>query len=143
MSWGLLRYYVNYSDEKIRELNPISIAYVGDCVYELYVRSYLMLKFGNINSNKIHLEAIKYVNSKAQKIVYFKIKDRLTEIENLYFKKGRNTKIKTIPKNSSVSDYRISTGLETVVGYLYITGNFDRLDFIMNNILGIFEEILF
>lgn len=136
MHWGLIENCSNYSDEKIKSLNSLSIAYLGDCVYELYIRSHLMLKFGNINSKKIHLEVIKHVNAKAQKNAYFKIKDLLNEYENLYFKKGRNCKIKTIPKNSSVSDYRISTGFETIIGYLYITGNFTRLDLIMDNILN-------
>lgn len=135
MNWNLVKHYSNYSSDRIRMLNPISIAYIGDCVYELYIRSYLMMSFGDINSNRIHLEAIKYVSAKAQKDAYFKVKDKLTEDEHLYFKKGRNTKIKTVPRNSSVSDYKISTGFETIIGYLYLMGNFDRLDFIIGNIL--------
>lgn len=135
MEWNLSNEFYKYSDSELRSLNSLSIAYIGDCVYELYLRNHIMKKYKNMNSNKLHFEVIKYVNAKAQKDAYFKIKDFLSEEEEIYFKKGRNSKTKTIPKNSSVSDYKISTGFETIIGYLYITKNFERLDFILNVIL--------
>lgn len=137
MSWSIISDLTKYSEEELRTLNPISIAYIGDCIYELYIRNYVMKKFGNINSNKLHFEVIKYVNAKSQKEAYFKIKELLLEEEKLYFRRGRNSKIKTIPKNATISDYRVATGFETIIGYLYITRNFSRLDFILNNILDI------
>ncbi len=135
MEWNLSNDFYKYSDNELRSLNSLSIAYIGDCVYELYLRNHIMKKFKNMNSHKLHFEVIKYVNAKAQKDAYFKIKDLLSEEEEIYFKKGRNSKSKTIPKNSSISDYKISTGFETIIGYLYITKNFERLDFILNVIL--------
>lgn len=137
MEWSLIREQSKYSQDELRTLNPISIAYMGDCIYELYMRNYVMRKFGNINSNKLHFEVIKYVNAKSQKDAYFKVKDLLTEEEQLYFRKGRNSKIKTVPKNATISDYRVATGFEAVIGYLYITRNFNRLDFILSNILDV------
>ena len=136
MEWSLIKNLNLYSKEEIRCLNPINIAYIGDCVYELYLRSHVMKKFGNINSNKLHLEVIKYVNAGAQRAAYFKVKELLADDEKIYFKKGRNAKTKTIPKNSSIFDYRVSTGFETIIGYLYITGNFSRLDLIVGEILN-------
>lgn len=136
MEWSLIKSSNIYSEEEIRCLNPINIAYIGDCVYELYLRNYAMRKFGTVNSNKLHLEVIKYVNARAQRAAYFKIKELLTDDEKIYFKKGRNAKTKTIPKNSNIFDYKISTGFETVIGYLYITGNFSRLDLIVGEILN-------
>lgn len=135
MDWSLSSDFYKYSDSELRSLNSLSIAYIGDCVYDLYLRNHVMKKFKTMKSNKLHLEVINYVSAKAQKNAYFKIKHLLNEDEEIYFKKGRNSKVKTIPKNSSVSDYKISTGFETIIGYLYITKKFDRLDFILNEIL--------
>lgn len=135
MCWKLIDSY-EYSEKEIRCLNPLSIAYIGDCIYELYIRNYMVKKYGTINSYKIHFEVVKYVNAKAQKEAYFKIREFLLDEETIYFKKGRNTKVKTIPKNALLSDYKIATGFETVIGYLYITKKFERLDFMMNQILN-------
>ena len=135
MDWSLSSDFYKYSDSELRSLNSLSIAYIGDCVYDLYLRNHVMKKFKTMKSNKLHLEVINYVSAKAQKNAYFKIKHLLNEDEEIYFKKGRNSKVKTIPKNSSVSDYKISTGFETIIGYLYITKKSDRLDFILNEIL--------
>lgn len=135
MSWGLIDNY-QYSDKDIRRLNPLSIAYIGDCIYELYIRTHIMKKYGTINSNKLHHEVIKFVNAGSQKEAYFRIKESLLDEEIYYFKKGRNTKVKTIPRNVKFYDYRIATGFETIIGYLYITKKFDRLDLIINQILN-------
>lgn len=135
MNWKLIDNY-EYSEKEIRCLNPLSIAYIGDCIYELYIRNYMLKKYGVINSYKLHREVIKHVNAKAQKEAYFKIREFLSDEEANYFKKGRNTKVKTIPKNALLSDYKIATGFETIIGYLYIMKNFERLDFIINQILN-------
>ena len=137
MSWSLISDLTKYSEEELKTLNPISVAYIGDCIYELYIRDFIMRKYGNINSHKLHFEVIKYVNAKAQKEAYFKVKELLNENEQLYFRRGRNSKIKTIPKNATISDYRIATGFEAVIGYLYILRDFSRLDFILSNILDV------
>ena len=96
----------------------------------------MVKKYGTINFHKIHYEVIKHVNAKAQKEAYFRIREFLLDEEIIYFKKGRNTKVKTISKNVLLYDYKIATGFETIIGYLYITKKFERLDFIMNQILN-------
>jgi Uncharacterized protein conserved in bacteria len=133
MDWSILGIYV-YDEDKMKYFNILSVAYIGDCVYEMYFRNYIVKRFGHIDSNKLHLEVIKYVNAKFQTNIYYKIKDIFKENEIYYFKRGRNSRIKTIPKNCGIGNYKIATGLESVIGYLYMIGNFKRLDFIFNEI---------
>ena len=133
MSWSIFNLHI-YDKKRIKSFNILSVAYIGDCVYEMYFRNYVLRKFGYIDSNKLHLEVIKYVNAKFQNDIYYKIKYLFREEENYYFKRGRNSKIRTIPKNCSVGNYKTATGLESVVGYLYMIGDFKRLDFIFGEI---------
>lgn len=107
------------------EYSPLTLAYIGDCVYEMYIRTYL-IKDSNHNVNKLHKTATKYVCCKHQAEVYYKIKDMLTDEECAVFKRGRNTK-STVPKNSEMKDYRIATGIEALMGYLYIKNRPDRI----------------
>lgn len=118
-------------------LNPnqysaLTLAYVGDCVYELFVRTHL-IQAANHNVNKLHKTATKYVCCKAQAEFYRRIEKMLTEEEEAVFKRGRNTK-SHVPKNSEMKDYRIATGVEALVGYLYIKGEQERLCNLMRNI---------
>ena len=125
-----------YTEDDIRTVHPLSLAYIGDCIYDLYLRTNMISEYGHLNSKKLHEENIKYVNAKAQKEAFFKIKDILNESEIMYFKKGRNCKIKTSPKNYTINDYKIATGFESLIGYLYLTGKFERLDEIIYIILN-------
>lgn len=135
MVWSIACKYI-YTKEEIRMVNILSIAYIGDCIYELYCRNIVTKRYGDIDSKKLHLETIKYVNAIFQSNAYFRIRGLLNEEENYYFKRGRNTTIKTFPKNCSIRDYKNATGLESVIGYLYMTGNFERVDFILDTIFG-------
>lgn len=107
-----------------QQYSPLTLAYVGDCVCELYIRTYL-IKDSNQNVNKLHKTATKYVCCKGQADFYEKIKDLLTEEEESVFKRGRNTK-SHVPKNSEMSDYRKATGVEALMGYLYLKGEKQR-----------------
>ncbi len=135
MKWSIKDDYL-YKEDEVRFLNILSLAYIGDSIYEIYIRNFITKRFGSINSGKLHLETIKYVNASFQSNVYFKIKDILNDNEIYYFKRGRNSGVKTIPKNASVIDYKNATGLECIIGYLYMVGNFERLDFIMDKIFS-------
>lgn len=111
-------------------LNPnqygaLTLAYIGDCVYELYVRGYLIQNSDN-KVNLLHKMSTKYVCAKAQAELYHRIKDKLDKDEAAVFHRGRNTK-SHVPKNAVVSDYRIATGIEALFGYLYISGKKDRI----------------
>jgi len=109
-----------------RSVSPLSLAYIGDAVYELYVRSYIMHDV-NMPVSKLHKASTQYVSAKAQAKIYHKIKDRLTEEETEVFKRGRNAHSYTSAKNTDIIDYRISTGLEALIGYTYIKKDETRL----------------
>lgn len=108
-----------------KNYSALTLAYIGDCVYELYVRGYLIQK-SDQKVNLLHKTSTRFVCAKAQAELYHKIKDILSEDETAVFHRGRNTK-SHVPKNAVVSDYRIATGIEALFGYLYITGKKDRI----------------
>ncbi len=115
-----------------KEYSALSLAYIGDCVYEMYVRSYLLGK-GNRRVNELHRMATQYVRAKAQAEFYHKIEDILTEDEKAVFHRGRNTKSHP-PKNADVIEYKIATGVEALIGYLYIEGKSDRISELMSHL---------
>ena len=118
-------------------LSPLSLAYIGDAVYELYVRTHIM-KDENMPVNKLHKAATGYVKAKAQSDVIHAIEPRLTEQELAVFKRGRNAHSHTSAKNADIVDYRHATGFEALIGYLYLSKNFDRL----NRVLAMSVEYL-
>ena len=115
--------------EKRREAamySPLTLAYLGDCVYELLVREMLVRK-GNKPNGKLHGEATKFVSSKGQSEAFLKIEHILTEEEIAIFKRGRNAH--SVPnKNNDADEYRRATGLETLFGYLRLCGDDDRIE---------------
>ncbi len=115
------------------QYSPLVLAYMGDAVYELYVRKMLVSK-ANTQVDKLHKSAVQIVKAEAQCEAFRKIESELTEKEIAVFKRGRNTK-SSVPKHSSVAEYRTATGLEALIGYIYLTGDTNRLDYIMNLIL--------
>ena len=115
-----------------KEYSALSLAYIGDCVYEMYVRSYLLGK-GNRRVNELHRMATQFVRAKAQAEFYHKIEDILTEDEKAVFHRGRNTKSHP-PKNADVIEYKIATGVEALIGYLYIEGKSDRISELMSHL---------
>ena len=122
------------SKEQIPEINtlsPLTLAFLGDSVYEMFVRTKI-LAGGNRPANELHKIAIGYVKAKAQADAAHKILDMLSSDELSIYKRGRNTNIHTVPKNADMADYRHATGLETLIGYLYLKGEEERLLQILN-----------
>ncbi|MDO4744706.1 MAG: ribonuclease III domain-containing protein [Clostridia bacterium] len=115
------------------QFSPLTLAYVGDCVYELFVRTYL-LKDTNLPVQKLHKSAIKMVNAKAQSDLYQKVKDSLTDEETAVYKRGRNTNSHP-PKNANMVDYKSATGMEALIGYLYLKGESERILEILKNLI--------
>ncbi|AQP54779.1 Mini-ribonuclease 3 [Vagococcus penaei] len=110
-------------------LSGLTLAYIGDAVYEVYIRDYL-IQSGYTRPNQLHKLATNYVSAKAQ---HFLIEEMLAanfllETEIAMYKRGRNAKSHTSAKNTSVFTYRSSTGFEALVGYLHLTGQKERLD---------------
>ena len=118
---------------KIDSMNVITLAYLGDSVYEVYIREYLISK-GIVYVVDLQKEAIKYVSAKSQaKILDYLVNNNyLSEEEVNVVKRGRNYKRDSHPKNTDIITYKKSTGFECLVGYLYLSKNINRLDEIMN-----------
>lgn len=113
-------------DTDIRTYSPLTLAYIGDAIYELVIRTILVEK-GNTQVNKLHQRASKLVKASAQSAIIEKLKPYLTDEEMGVFKRGRNAKSFTMAKNASMSDYRRATGFEALMGYLYLTEQWDRM----------------
>lgn len=114
-----------------RDISPLSLAYIGDAVYEVYVRTHIM-KDANMPVNKLHKAATEYVKAKAQSDIIQAIADKLTEEETAVYKRGRNAHSNTSAKNADIVDYRRATGFEALIGYLYLIGNKERLNEIID-----------
>lgn len=112
--------------QDVNMLSPLVWAYVGDSVYELYVRTKLV-NYSNAKPHKLHLESIKYVKAKAQASILNKISEKLTEEEQDIVRRGRNTQNHHVAKNSNVADYSKSTAFEALIGYLYLSKQDERL----------------
>lgn len=110
----------------IKTYSPLTLAYIGDGIYDLIIRTMLVEK-GNSQVNKLHQKASSLVKATAQKDILHAIQDNLTEEELGVFKRGRNAKSVTTAKNASVTDYRIATGFEAMIGYLYMTEQMERI----------------
>lgn len=109
-----------------KQLSPLNLAFIGDCIYEILVRETLVCN-ANRPVNDLHKESVKYVSAKAQTQAYEKIKDALTEDEQAVFKRGRNAKVGHSPKSASEGEYHCATGVEALFGYLYLKGDTDRI----------------
>nr|WP_296006787.1 ribonuclease III domain-containing protein [uncultured Blautia sp.] len=115
---------LEYQD--IRTYSPLTLAYIGDAIYELVIRTILVEK-GNTQVNKLHKRASRLVKASAQSAMIEKLKPYLTEEEMSVFKRGRNAKAATMAKNATMSDYRRATGFEALMGYLYLTEQWERM----------------
>lgn len=119
------------NEYKATNLNPIVLAFVGDAVYSLYVREKLTFK-SDSKTGALNREATAEVKATAQSDFAKEIMPLFTEKELSIYKRARNAKKTTKAKHATVAEYSASTGFEAVLGYLYLTGNFERLNFILN-----------
>ena len=113
--------------DKVRNMNPVVLAFVGDAVYTLYVRE-KVVSSGDYKTGALNKMAAQTVCASAQARLAEQISTFFTEAENDVFRRARNAKKTSRAKNASVADYNASTGFEAVIGYLYLTGNYARLD---------------
>lgn len=113
-------------EQDIRTYSPLTLAYIGDGVYELVIRTVIVGK-GNCPVNKLHRKSSSLVKASAQAELIHSIMEELTEEEKIVYKRGRNAKSYTTAKNATMTDYRTATGLEALVGYLYLTEQTERL----------------
>ena len=108
-----------------KQLNGLALAYVGDAIYEIYIRDYLV-SLGQTKPNVLHRMATHYVSAKAQASLM------QAEEEEVMYKRGRNAKSHTFAKNADVTTYRVATGFESLMGYLHLTQQKERLEELIN-----------
>ncbi|MDF2536739.1 MAG: ribonuclease [Bacillales bacterium] len=126
---GLIQFIkqeMSLPDNDIRTYSPLTLAFIGDGVYDLIIRT-IIVEQGNAPVNKLHKKVSSLVKAPAQMELFHKIETSLTEEELSMYKRGRNAKSFTSAKNASITEYRIATGLEALIGYLYLTDQFPRI----------------
>lgn len=127
----------NIGEIDIRQYSPLALAYMGDCIFDLCVRTFL-LRQANMPVNKLHQKSKALVNAKSQSKMYKYLLEIVSEKERSILKRGRNAKSYSIAKNSTISEYKNATGIETLFGYLYLNGDYERItelfDMCLNNI---------
>ena len=119
------------SKEKAVNLSPVVLAFVGDAVYSLFVRERLTF-FSDCKTGELNKLAVKEVKATAQAQFFKEIEELLTEEELNVYKRGRNAKKSTRSKSATIAEYNVSTGFEALLGYLYLTGNKERLNYLLN-----------
>ena len=124
-------------------INGLSLAYIGDAVYELYIRKYI-LSLGYQKVNALHNYVISFTNgiSQAEIIHYFMENNILSDDEIAAYKKGRNSHINTSRKNMKLSDYLDATGFEALIGYLYLQNKIERLESLINLAIDLKKEVI-
>ena len=120
-------------------LPALTLAYLGDTVYDLYVRTYLAETL-HLKVHALHLEAAKIVCAKGQALALRRIEASLTDEEQAAYRRGRNAHSGTVPKHADVRDYRVATGLEALLGHLYVKGEDARIGELMRLALQSTEE---
>lgn len=119
-------------------MSPLVWAYVGDCVYELYVRSHLVNKT-RLKPHMLHIKTIEYVKASAQSKILKKINEILTDEEKEIVRRGRNTENHHLPKNANPQDYMYATAFEALIGYLYLTKKDERLQEILKETIKVID----
>lgn len=122
----------NKKIEDVKMLSPLVWAYVGDSVYEMFIRTSLVNN-SNAKPHKLHIESIKYVKASAQCEALRKIENILTDEEKDIVRRGRNSQNHHVAKNSNVIEYSYATAFEALIGYLYLTKQDKRLEEILNS----------
>ena len=125
----------NYEEKECKNLNPQVLAFVGDGVYSLYIRHKILLS-ENIKGKELHSQVTNYVKSKGQSDFIERLLPVLSEDELAIYKRARNHKTLSQAKNANIVDYKRATGLEAVIGYLYLSGKIDRLNEILKLSVG-------
>jgi ribonuclease-3 family protein len=121
-------------DKTLREISPVLLAYIGDAVFELLVRTHVVAE-GNRRVKDIHLDTVQVVRAESQARVVRQLWQELTEEEQDIVRRGRNAK-STAPRHADPGDYHLSTGFEALLGYLYLKGETERVLYLVKRALG-------
>ena len=117
---------IEKTESDINQLSPLTWAYVGDCIFELYIRTKLVNET-KLKPHELHIKAISFVKAKAQSEMLYKIQDYLSDEEKDIVRRGRNAENHHLPKNANIQEYMYSTAFEALIGYLYLCKNEDRV----------------
>lgn len=126
---------VRLEGDELNAMSSLALAHVGDGVFELMVRTYLACK-GRLAVSAMHRETVKIVNAAAQAEFARDIMPMLSDEELSVYKRGRNTRVNSVPKHMSIADYHAATGFEALFGYLWLSGRHERL----NELFAVVEE---
>jgi ribonuclease-3 family protein len=126
-------------EQDIRSYSPLALAYMGDAVYEMVIRT-MLLEQANRPVRDLHRYGVRYVSAGAQSRIVQGIMEDLTEEEQAVYRRGRNAKPKTMAKSASAAEYLRATGFEAVVGYLYLTDRMDRALFLIRKGVGMVDS---
>ena len=130
---------LRYPVEDPRQISALNLAYVGDTVYDLYIRAYLIHTHPE-TVHALHLLSAKMVCAQGQAQAFFAMEPQLSEEELAVYRRGRNAHSGTVPRNANVADYRVATGLETLLGHLWVLGREERIDELMAVAVQVNEE---
>ena len=125
----------------IRTYSPLTLAYIGDAIYDLVIRT-IVVERGNRSASNLHKKTVNYVNARVQAKMIDALENRLTEEEKAVFHRGRNAKSYTSAKNASIIEYRKATGFEALCGYLYLQGRQERMLSLIREALNALEMII-
>lgn len=137
--FNIIKQNMELGDINITDYSPLTLAYIGDGIYEVIVRT-VIVDEANRQVNKIHKAASNLVKAEAQAKMIHLIMDDLTEDEVKIYKRGRNAKAVTRAKNASMSDYRTATGFEALMGWLYLTGQSERMMMLIKKCIKLYNE---
>ena len=134
-----LKELFHLEDQDLRSYSPLTLAYIGDGVYELIIRT-ILVKKGNCPVNRLHKKASSLVKAGAQSAIMEVIEKELTEEELSVYRRGRNAHSPTMAKHATMADYRRATGFEALMGYLYLKEDYTRMLTLVR--MGIGEDVL-
>ena len=119
--------HIQMTPQEIGAVSNLGLAHIGDCVYELLVRSYIVAH-GGVTNQKMHALTVDMVKAPAQAAALEKLLPLLTEEERAVYQRGRNTHVRSVPKNAELGQYHAATGLECLFGWLYLSGQHGRIN---------------
>lgn len=134
-----IREQFDIKEVDIRTYSPLTLAYIGDGIFDLVIRS-IVVGRGNTRANELHHRTSHIVKAHTQAEIIEKLLPHLTEEESDIYRRGRNAKSPTMAKNATMSDYRKATGFEALMGYLYLTDQFERILFLVKEGLAAIHE---
>lgn len=136
----IIRDAYDYKKTDPKSLSPLTLAYIGDSIFDLIVKTRVVLR-ANAPAAKLHKASSRIVNATTQSAMIHSLLPSLTEEETAIYRRGRNAKSYTTAKNASISDYKAATGFEALLGWLYLNGNMERIYDLVLTILPEYEHV--